>query len=228
MKSKRSVLVTICTKNPQLCYLLENIDYFRNLLGDRKYLISIIDSDSNILSAYKELEKKKKKEEKKYSQVNIHYSKNRHYEYGAYKYSYQMYPNYDIYVCIQDTVLFTKKINIKHVSNEQAYIYKHHSGFNLDRQSIPFSMRVLKSSPFPYPDYANDPSVRTFPMCQHCSFITTKKNMSGIFETLTIPPSDKLGSRSYERLFGLYFLFKNIKIINLRQLKVKKVHRKRK
>lgn len=219
---KKKILVTISSKNPEFSFLSQNINYFNQLLKGREYTISIVDSSSTIFTEYKKIEKK-------YPDVEIHYVKNKHYEYGAYKYTYQRYPDYDIYVCIQDTVLFGKrKINIDLVNDKQAYIFKHHSGFLLDHKSIPFAMKVLKSSPFSYPDYANDPKVRQFPMCHHCSFITTNHNMKDIFETLTIPPRDKLGSRSYERLFGLYFLFRKNKIINLRELKVQKVHGKRK
>lgn len=220
---KKKVMVTICSRNPNFDHLSKNIDYFKKLLHNYVYTICIIDSDSTIFTEYKKIEKI-------YPEVKIHYAKNKHYEYGAYKYSFSQYPDFDLYVCIQDSVIFRKKINLEIVNDSKAYIFRHHSGFSLDHQSIPFAMRVLKSSPFTYPDYANDPdpNVRKFPMNHHCSFITTNHNMKNIFKTLTIPPKNKLGSRSYERLFGLYFLFNNIETINLRQLKVKKIHRKRK
>lgn len=220
---KKKVLITICSRNPNFDHLSLNIDYFKKLLKERDFTICIIDSDSTIFTEYKKIEEK-------YPEVKINYVKNKHYEYGAYKYSYSQYPDYDLYVCIQDTVIFTKRINLDLVSDSVAYIFRHHSGFLLDHQSIPFAMKVLKNSPFTYPDYANDPdpSVRKFPMNHHCSFITTNHNMKDIFETLTIPPRNKLNSRSYERLFGLYFIFRNIKTINLREHKVQKIHGKRK
>lgn len=217
----KKVLVTICSRNPNFDYLSQNIDYFHNLLQGYQFCICIVDSDSDVFTEYQKIEQK-------YPEVIIHYVKNKNYEYGAYKYAYQTHPNYDIYVCIQDTTIFTKKINLENVTNNQAFIFRHHSGFLLDHKCIRFAMKVLSKSPFEYPDYAASDDVCKFPFAQHCSFITTKQNMEDIFKSLTIPPKTKLNSRSYERLFGLYFIFRNINTINLREEGVKKYHGKRK
>ena len=40
--------------------------------------------------------------------------------------------------------------------------------------------------------------------------------MKDMFETLINPPYNKEGSCCYERIFGLYFLLKNIETIDLK------------
>jgi hypothetical protein len=54
-----------------------------------------------------------------------------------------------------------------------------------------------------------------FNLAQHCSFILNKKLLQDIFMHLTVPPVNKNGSWFYERNFGIYFLDKCIKTINL-------------
>ena len=41
--------------------------------------------------------------------VEIFFIKNKNYEYGAWKYALSIYPNYDIYFCIQDSIIVKKK-----------------------------------------------------------------------------------------------------------------------
>ena len=45
--------------------------------------------------------------------------------------------------------------------------------------------------------------------------------MKNIFDTLQIPPTNKEGSRFYERNFGLYFRIKRINTIDLNNYIIK-------
>jgi hypothetical protein len=49
-----------------------------------------------------------------------------------------------------------------------------------------------------------------FTLAQHSSFIVNNSVMKDIFKTLVSPPKNKRGARSYERVFGIYFIKKNI------------------
>ena len=240
----KKVLVTICSKNPSYYNLSTNIQYFQKFLENYDYLISIVDSDSTTFTEYRKVNDS-------YPNVKIHYVRNENYEYGAYKYSYETYPDYDIYICIQDTVLFSDDVDIDIVTNDHSIIFKHDSGFLLDRNTIPFSMEVLEKSPFEHENYImgdretfknywkkkkslvkdreeyqkfiND-NIYIFDICVHSTFIVTNNVMKDIFRTLTIPPTCKLHSRAYERLFGLYFIHRNIKTTDLKKFNVKKYH----
>lgn len=220
---KKKILVTLCSKNPNH-YLLKNIDFLINKqLIEEDYTICVIDSDSQILNIYLKIKKK-------FPNVNIHHIKNKNYEYGAYKYSYLMYPDFDIYICIQDTLEIIKKIDLNVIDDKTAYICKNKSGFSCDKSNIELGMKILKTTSFKYPDFLNNKSKRYFNMAQHCSFIVSRHLMSDIFKVFTIPPTDKCGSQCYERLFGLYFIYKNIKTIDLKEKKkcyIKKHHSKR-
>ena len=56
-----------------------------------------------------------------------------------------------------------------------------------------------------------------FNLAQHSIFIVNNKVMKDIFKTLNKPPVDKDGSCFYERNFGLYFIIKDIKTIDLQK-----------
>lgn len=238
--ARKKVIVTICSKNPSYYNLSTNIQFFQKFLENYDHLISIVDSDSDTLTEYRKVENS-------YPDVKIHYVRNQNYEYGAYKYSYETYPDYDIYICTQDTVLFSDDVDLDIVTNDHSLIFKHDSGFLLDRNTIPFSMEVLEKSPFEYENYImgdrqtfvtyaeiyrslvkdgleyqkfrND-NIYIFDIVVHNTFIVTKNVMKDIFFTLTIPPTCKLHSRAYERLFGLYFIHRNIKTTDLSKFNV--------
>lgn len=53
-------------------------------------------------------------------------------------------------------------------------------------------------------------------MAQHCSFIVTNNTIKNIFDILINPPKNKQESCSYERVFGLYFIIKEIKTTNIK------------
>ena len=81
------VLITYSCFNPPTT-LVESIqsvyDYF-DIGTDQSYKIICIDNDSSITSTYDEVREK-------YPNVEIVYTKNKNYEWGAYKYAYENYP----------------------------------------------------------------------------------------------------------------------------------------
>jgi hypothetical protein len=96
-------LIVICSRNPNN-YLIENVTNLKKFYPDNK--IIIIDSDSTDLTSYKIVKEK-------FNDIEIHYVKNKNYPYGAWKIAYNLYPNYETYMCIQDSLICTKKITIK-------------------------------------------------------------------------------------------------------------------
>lgn len=62
-----------------------------------------------------------------------------------------------------------------------------------------------------------------FNLATHSSFIATNYTIKNIFETLINPPKNKEESCCYERLFGLYFIIKKLKTINISE-RIKKIH----
>jgi hypothetical protein len=87
------------------------------------YKICVIDSDSNDFTNYNKIRKE-------FPAVELHFVKNKNYEFGACKYAYSKYPNYDIYFCIQDSNIVNNYIDISSVNNTNAYTYHHKSGYN--------------------------------------------------------------------------------------------------
>lgn len=114
------------------------------------------------------------------------------------------------------------------MNDDQAYIFKCSSSFRLVPKCIPFSKKVLRKSPFKYINYCQNKKDQTFTLAQHCSFIISNSTISDLFRVYTCPPKNKRGSCAYERLFGLYFIFRNIKTYDLAERGVKKIHGKRK
>ena len=173
--------------------------YKIQIKNSKNYKICIVDSDSNDLTIYENV---------KYSfpLVEIDFVKNKNYEYGAWKYAYSKYPNYDIYMCIQDSIKINKEVPLHVVNNNNSYIFYHTSGYNSDLQIKNAGIQNLINGDLDYTSIIDT----NFCLAQHCSFIVSTSVIKDIFNTLQIPPIDKYGSCFYERNFGLYFIFKNI------------------
>ena len=92
------------------------------------------------------------------------------------------------------------------------YSIYHLSGFN--SFNIPgknLGISLLQNTNLEYENIINT----NFNLACHNTFICTNSVLKDIFNTLINPPIDKKGCCSYERLFGLYFILKNINTINL-------------
>lgn len=205
----KKILIIISSKNPTQI-LVDNINnlYSIQCNDGNQYKIICVDSDSTNFDYYEIINQRFP------SLIDISYVKNTNYEYGAYKYAYNKYPDYDIYICIQDTLVIKNRINISNVNDSCCYSYYDNTGYSgyfHDMKVKKLGISLLENTGLSY-----DPIIDTrFTIAQHSSFIVSNYVMNDIFNTLINPPNNKFGSCSYERIFGLYFILKNIKTINL-------------
>ena len=199
------LLVIISSKSPNN-YLIENIQQINCFYPNTK--ICIVDSDSDNLENYNNAHKI-------FSNVDIHLIKNKNYEYGAWKFGYNLHPHYKKYICIQDSVRINERIDIDIVDDNNVFTIFDTSGFIYFSCPDDAKQKVkdlfLKDCNLNYLSKIDEP----FNIATHCTFICNNNVMKKIFETLTVPPTNKDGSQIYERLFGLYFILKNIKTHNL-------------
>jgi hypothetical protein len=219
----KNLLIVISSKNPtkSLINTIESIYKIQlsdcNIINDN-IKICIVDSDSSDFSIYDKISII-------YPDIDICFAKNKHYEYGAWKYAYLKYPNYEKYFCIQDTITILNKIDIDKVNDNTALTIFYRSGFQNDLRIYNTGINLLNNSTITFDDYKDIINTR-FILSTHCSFIVTNKIICDIFKTLTEPPINKDGSITYERLFGLYFIIKKINTINIRDF-IHKIHGKR-
>jgi len=213
MEEEKNIIVIICAKNPNK-YLLENISnlYSIQITNKYEYKIICVDSDSDNFETYEIVKKS-------YPLVEIHMVKNKNYEYGAYKYAYNKYPNYDIYICIQDTFIINKKIDVSCVNDSHCWTYPYKNGF-WDKRAELDGIKLLKEANLEWK------KSKSFRLAQHCSFIVSQKVMCDICKTFKYLPIDKHNSCLYERLFGIYFTIKKINVMPLKGY-VRKYHGKR-
>ena len=198
-----SVLICICSKypNPKLYTCVKSLYdiQIKNDLNNLKYKICIVDSDSDNYSNYEEVKNI-------YPDIELHYIKNKNYEYGAWKYIQEIYSDYDYYFCIQDTIIIQKYIDLKIINNNNVYTHYHVSGFNSHMEIKYKGIKILQNSNINYHTLIDT----DFNLAQHNIFIVNNFIMKDIFKILTIHPVDKEESCCYERIFGIYFIIKNI------------------
>jgi hypothetical protein len=202
-----AVAICICSKYPNLNLYtcIENLYKIQiSKDPDTFYSIHVMDSDSSDLIYYKDIERD-------FPKVNLHFIKNKNYEYGAWKYIFQKYPKFNTFFCIQDTICINKYIDLNIVNDKTAYTFYHYSGYKSYLETKPIGLEVLRDSGLEYESIIDSP----FTLAQHSCFIVKNTVMKDIFKHLVIPPINKLGSCSYERIFGIYFIAKSIKTINL-------------
>jgi hypothetical protein len=205
-----NLLIVVSSKSPNNS-LINCIYQLRQFYTSK---ICIIDSDSNDLHNYQTLLKLPLLD------ISVHLVKNKNYEYGGFKQAYELYPNYDKYMCIQDSLIISKFINIDIVDDTNALIFYHISGFHNHKATKEYARNILKNTSIKYDDEILETH---FILAQHNSFIITNNIMRDIVKTFTIMPSSKKESCAYERLFGLYFIFRNIKTYNLQNF-FQKIH----
>jgi hypothetical protein len=216
------VLIIISSKSPNsiLYDCIEQL-YKIQIQDSTNYKICVIDSDSSDVTYYEKIKKD-------FSDVELCFAKNKNYEYGAWKYAYTKYPSYDTYFCIQDSITIQKKLDLSLIDNNTAYTIHHNSGYNSHLEVKQRGIENLKNSEIK-DDFISDILEiinDNFTLAQHCSFIVNNYLMKDIFDTLTIPPIDKVSSCFYERNFGLYFIIKNIYTFDISSF-IKKINGRR-
>jgi hypothetical protein len=213
-----NVLICISSKfpNPQLYDCIDSL-YKVQINKDPNYIykIHVLDSNSSNFINYIKINKD-------FPDVKIHIIKNKNYEYGAWKYSLDKYPNFDIYFCIQDSQIIHTYIDLNAVNDKSAYTFHHNSGYNSHPEIKHLGIENLRESKLNYVSIIDS----NFTLAQHNSFIINKNILEDMFKHLTKPPTDKSGSCFYERNFGIYFLDKNIITIDLTNY-INKTHGKR-
>jgi hypothetical protein len=215
-----NILVVICSKFPN-DILINSIDSLKeNQINNdhdqkNKYKIIVVDSGSNNFVVYEKINIL-------FPDVNICYIQNKNYEYGAYKYAIQNFQDFDIYICLQDSCIISKYIDLSVVNEMTAYIYYDQSGYQSHLSIKEKGKNFLKHDQIIFDKIINE----RFTLATHCFLIVTKNVMIDIFKTLTIPPQDKDGSCIYERNFGIYFILKEMKTINVSD-KIRKIHNMR-
>lgn len=102
-------LAIISAKDPN-CTLYLAIHGLKEYYPD--FDIVVIDSDSTETYMYEMIKEDVKA---------IHLSKNHNFEVGAYKIGYELYPHYDIYLCMQDGIIPKKQIFTEYISDNDQY-----------------------------------------------------------------------------------------------------------
>ena len=199
-------LIVICSKSPN-DYLYACIDLLYKIQIKQDldlYKICVVDSDSDNLVNYDAVNIA-------FPDVDIHYVKNKNYEYGAWKYASETYPDYDAYFCIQDNMHIHTEIDLSVINDKNVYIWHHNSGYYAHPQVKEMGIANLKMAGLAY-----EPLIDShFTLAFGCVFIVTNNCIKNIFETFKFPPICKGGSCCYERIFGLYFIINDIKTIDL-------------
>jgi glycosyltransferase involved in cell wall biosynthesis len=184
-------LVLICARNPDLA--LE-----RCLAGLDKFYpdwdIVIIDSNSDDTSMYGKIKR---------DNLTIHLSNNVNYELGAWNIGYELYPDYDYYMCIQDTLQpIRMALPIPDMKKNEIYIKNNSSGFRWG--TAPTSLELTKGTAMEelVMKYAH-PNAEEFVLAPDSSFISSNENLKSLLALLPNLPTNKEGSKSTERLIGL-------------------------
>ncbi len=214
------LLIIICSKNPNEVFT-KCIDQLR-LFYKSNILVVDSDSDKN-LEIYDNIKNK-------YENIEISLIKNKNWEYGAYKYGFNKYPNYKMYLCFQESILLKEKIKL-----EEKYLYLIYTtqGWSSYRKEwMNVSLELIKNTELF--DYYNNNIKSNFLLCQHNSFIFNNNTMKDMFNTLIYPPKNKIGEMAYERLFGLFiqkytdkYKKKNNYIVTNIRKKINKVSQKK-
>lgn len=207
------VLVIISSKSPQP-YLIDMVQSLYDIQFEDgiEYKIVVIDSGSDDTQYYKKLQQL-------YPRVEVWMVNNKNYEMGAFKQAYKLYSKYDVYMCLQDNMIFKRRVDLSQVTENTAYIIGHHTdGFAWGPHLYPMATEFLKGYNIKFNIHSD------FRVVLNNSFLTTKNIMEDIFKTYNILPEDKWGSCLYERLLGIYFIIRGIELLGIDDTTVQKIH----
>lgn len=206
-------LIVISSKSPNLL-LYKCIDTIMKIqiVANTEYTICVVDSDSDDYTQYARVQAD-------FPRVEILFVKNKNYEFGAWKYAFTLYPNFDMYFCIQDSMIQKMRLDVSMIDDHTAYIWYDHSGYFNHPSIKEKGCANLRASGIDMGTLVD----KRFMSAQHSVFIVNNTVMKDIFDTLKVPPIDKDGSCFYERNFGLYFVYRGIQTLNMSEC-FEKVH----
>ena len=201
MSDTKKLMILICSRHPN-SFLYENIEKLREFYKDAK--IAVIDSDSEKFDTYDKIKES-------FPEVDIQLLKNKNYEYGAWKLGYALYPDYDIYMCIQDALIIQKYIDLSIIDSKHAYTFFNPTGFYLDYHSRDIAIRLMENTGINYQNllYVD------FNLATHASFIVSNSRLKHMYSILVNPITCKLEGRAYERIFGIYFITHDVKTFDI-------------
>lgn len=202
-------LVTICSiyPNPHLLSCVKSLhDVQFKGLPDDEFKICIVDSNSTRFEHYTEVKSN-------FPNVEILLAKNVNYEYGAYKLAHTLHPDYDVYICIQDNMSWTSKVDLTKLNDESAYTFPLAVGFGNFFEDFDI-MRFFDGARLPY-DQIDQIKDTPFVIATSNAYIVNGSTISDLFKSLPTPPEDKSGSCCYERLLGIYFTLRGTTIMDL-------------
>lgn len=210
------LIIIVCSKNPNEIFI-KCIDSLR-LFYTSKILVVDSNSDKN-LEVYDNIINK-------YNNIEISMIKNKNWEYGAYKYGFNKYPNFKMYFCLQESCILKQRIEIENEDN--IYLYTNTTGwkhFSKHMNRIPNLIKNTKLY-----DYYKKTINSNFNLCTHNLFIVNNKIIEKIFKKLPNPIMDKIDEMCYERLLGLFFekyaLDNHYKIKDIKKY-IEKIHQKK-
>ena len=217
-ESNKTSLCVLCSKDPDesLCVTILGI---KSVYPE--FDILIIDSDSEKTEMYDRIGKD-------FPEIKIHLGENKNYEIGAWKMAYDLYPEYDIYMCLQDNVLPLIRLpNIEKLNVNDVYILPHDSGLEGITRSNPkppgprsrrnkrMLLRVITeliSKTKYYTTFLKLKEER-FSITSGNNFITSNYIMRKLTQNLDRLPCNKEGSCSYERILSFFFIEENCNIL---------------
>ncbi len=218
MLNIKKILVIISSKSPNP-YILNCIDTLYNIqfkdYSNNDFKICVIDSDSDNFDNYDIIKNK-------FPSVEIHFIKNKNYELGAWKLGYELYPDYDTYFCLQDSMLLENKIDLDKINDKIAYSMNWNTKYFSDETRKNRAIELLENVDLEYNDIIDN----KFPIVLNTSFIVNNNVLKDIINTFINLPVKKLDSIVTEGLIGIYFVSKKIKVFNVAD-KIKKFHGKR-
>jgi hypothetical protein len=160
----KKCLAAICTFNPKEANLIKTIEGLTKFYPT--FDIVIIDSDSTELEIF----------DKVPNTCKIHFCKNKARELGAWKFVHDNYPDYDVYMCIQDSLIPTSRIKNLDLENVQDKFYSFHYTCKLkDGGYFDVLQKVYKDSDLDFISKFTGEEVVIG--TAHSSFLTDKKNL---------------------------------------------------
>ena len=163
----KAALCVISTKNPTRV-LLETVEKVK--LFYPEFDLVIVDSDSTDLTYFELVD------------VKVEFCKNKNWEIGAWCYAFEKYPDYEVYMFIQDTLVPKERIpnlNIHEMGKDVLYSFHFHeivSTYTFFEELKP----LYKDTPLSFISEM-DPATRIVGTA-HTSFLTRKENVDTILQ----------------------------------------------